>query len=172
MRSDVSVLPAASAARPPRVIFAFGCCMRDSAYKIGRTGRGLALKCNTWFDKQCARIARASYIMRHACSMTLFGHANVRKICTTNIGHRARAAALLSILRWHHTARLLAKLPAIAGSSSEERRRVRRDRAASALQSTWRGRMSNTRPKSALCSAHTPARGPARGQGVLDGHNC
>ena len=35
---------AASAARPLRLVFAFGCCVRASAHKIGRTGRGLARK--------------------------------------------------------------------------------------------------------------------------------
>ena len=35
---------AASAERPPRVFFASGRCMRASAYKIGRTCRGLARK--------------------------------------------------------------------------------------------------------------------------------
>ena len=46
---------AASAERPPRVFFASGCCMRASAYKIGRTGRGLALKCNTQYTPAATR---------------------------------------------------------------------------------------------------------------------
>ena len=58
--------------------------------------------------------------------LTLYEHANVRKACTINTGHRVRATALLTVQRRRHAARLLAKLPATAGSGSTERRRVRR----------------------------------------------
>ena len=44
-------------------------------------------------------IARVQYSMRHASSTAMLGHANVRKTCTTNSGHRIQAAVLLSIRR-------------------------------------------------------------------------
>ena len=104
--------------------------------------------------------------MRQACSLTLYEHANVRKTCTLNTGHRARATALLTFQRRRHAARLLAKLPATAGSGSTERRRVRRARAASAPWWTWRGCTSKTRRKSEPRGSHTPARGPTRARQV------
>ena len=50
-------------------------------------------------DDRRARVARAQYSMRHACSTMILGHANVRKSCTNNSGHQFVPIPVLSIRR-------------------------------------------------------------------------
>jgi len=72
--------------------------MRASVYKIGRTGRGLALKCILSTRRRAPRapIARVQYSMRHACSTMMLRHANVRKTCSLNSDHHFLSIPLLS----------------------------------------------------------------------------
>ena len=62
-------------------------------------------------DDRRARVARAQYSMRHACSTRSLGHANVRKTCSVNSGHRFVPIPLPGIRQRHACAIRLLRAP-------------------------------------------------------------